>query len=230
MERVLASLWGCPLPLLRLAWGGACTFDCSRSVEFPGVPSRGRRVPSCSMSRSIRGFEAARMPCASLWPVRSLRERMGALATPARRNFVARKEGCSNTWINHFYPYIRDYGDPNNAVLTSDECWSIPNDVKCAAFPRSILPRGLCSLLLCSPQAEWAESARLTSDGCRMQSGSTSGDGPCHHVQGPSSLLWKSSLRFVPARMGCTHRVADAHPPSEGVWHAGGWAAHTGCW
>ena len=50
----------------------------------------------------------------------------------ACRNYVARKEGCSNTWVNHFYPYIRDYGDPSNAVLTPDECWSIPNDVKCA--------------------------------------------------------------------------------------------------
>ena len=58
---------------------------------------------------------------------------------------MARKEGCTNTWINHFYPYIRDYGDPNNAVLTSDECWSIPNDVKCAASPTCL------SKLACAP-------------------------------------------------------------------------------
>ncbi len=48
---------------------------------------------------------------------------------------MARKEGCRNTWLNHFYPYIRDYGDGTN-VLTSDQCWSIPNDVKCARSAR----------------------------------------------------------------------------------------------
>lgn len=45
---------------------------------------------------------------------------------------MARKQGCSNTWINHVYVYIRDYGstasqDANE--MTAAECSTIPDQV-----------------------------------------------------------------------------------------------------
>ena len=60
------------------------------------------------------------------------RSGMKAAAVPLRRNFVARKEGCNNTWINKFGVYVRDYGTggPNEQVLGPDECQSIPDEIK----------------------------------------------------------------------------------------------------
>ncbi len=53
----------------------------------------------------------------------------------ARRNFVARKEDCNNTWINKYGVYIRDYGSADSqsaGVLSSQDCWTVPNPIKCA--------------------------------------------------------------------------------------------------
>ena len=39
------------------------------------------------------------------------------------------KEGCTNTWLNHFYPYIRDYGgaaSQSGSLLTQDDCAAVP--------------------------------------------------------------------------------------------------------
>jgi hypothetical protein len=67
---------------------------------------------------------------------------------------VARKEGCNNTWINYFPVYIRDYGSADSVQaneLTSDDCWNVPDDVKCAPpllgrpWLRLLRGRSLCS-------------------------------------------------------------------------------------
>ena len=50
-----------------------------------------------------------------------------------RRNFVARKEGFTNTWLNYFPVYVRDYGSKDsqtNNELSSDETGAIPDTVK----------------------------------------------------------------------------------------------------
>ena len=50
----------------------------------------------------------------------------------ARRNFMARKEGCSNTWVNHFYIYVRDYGGAASQTasnLNPADCATVPDVV-----------------------------------------------------------------------------------------------------
>ncbi len=47
-------------------------------------------------------------------------------------NFVARKEGFNNTWINYFVPFTRDYGGPSSpSELSSDQAGSIPDTLLC---------------------------------------------------------------------------------------------------
>jgi len=49
------------------------------------------------------------------------------------RNFVARKEGFTNTWINYFAVFVRDYGSPASQTaneLSGDEAGSIPTQTK----------------------------------------------------------------------------------------------------
>ena len=53
----------------------------------------------------------------------------------ACRNFTARREHCSSTWINRFGVFLHTYGsaDSNSAgVLSTDECSAIPDPAKCA--------------------------------------------------------------------------------------------------
>ena len=45
---------------------------------------------------------------------------------------MARKEGCNNTWINHVYVYVRDYGSAASlsaGEMTAAECSTIPDPV-----------------------------------------------------------------------------------------------------
>ena len=45
---------------------------------------------------------------------------------------MARKEGCTDTWINHVYVYVRDYGSAASlsaGEMTAAECSTIPNRV-----------------------------------------------------------------------------------------------------
>ena len=46
---------------------------------------------------------------------------------------MARKEGFTNTWMNYFPVYVRDYGSTASQSaneLSSDECGAIPQSVK----------------------------------------------------------------------------------------------------
>lgn len=55
-----------------------------------------------------------------------------------RRNFVARKEGFTNTWMNYFPVYVRDYGSKDSQSaneLSSDEAGGIPTAVQYVIDP-----------------------------------------------------------------------------------------------
>lgn len=51
----------------------------------------------------------------------------------ARRNFVARKEGYTNTWLNYFPVYVRDWGSAASQSaneLANNEAGAIPDQLK----------------------------------------------------------------------------------------------------
>ena len=55
------------------------------------------------------------------------------MCSAKRRNFVARKEGFTNTWMNYFPVYVRDYGGAESQKaneLSSDEAGGIPTAVQ----------------------------------------------------------------------------------------------------